>query len=84
MSWIFASLHVSFGFAIIGAIVGEFVGARYGHRASDQYRQGFLRCGPACIGDRHRHGGGAGGGIFDDTRRKPPGTLAAQPLHEMQ
>lgn len=30
MSWIFASLHISFGFAIIGAIVGEFVGARYG------------------------------------------------------
>jgi NitT/TauT family transport system permease protein len=30
MSWIFASLHVSFSFAIIGAIVGEFVGARYG------------------------------------------------------
>jgi NitT/TauT family transport system permease protein len=25
MSWIFASLHVSFGFAIIGAIVGEFI-----------------------------------------------------------
>ena len=24
MSWIFASLHVSFGFAIVGAIVGEF------------------------------------------------------------
>jgi Binding-protein-dependent transport system inner membrane component len=30
MSWICASLHVSFGFAIVGAIVGEFVGARYG------------------------------------------------------
>jgi NitT/TauT family transport system permease protein len=30
MSWIFASLHVSFGFAITGAIVGEFVGARFG------------------------------------------------------
>lgn len=30
MSWIFASLHVPFGFAIIGAIVGEFVGARFG------------------------------------------------------
>ena len=30
MSWIFASLHVSFGFAIVGAIVGEFVGARPG------------------------------------------------------
>jgi NitT/TauT family transport system permease protein len=30
MSWIFASLHVSFGFAVVGAIVGEFVGSRYG------------------------------------------------------
>jgi len=30
MSWIFPSLHVSFGFAIVGAIVGEFVGSRYG------------------------------------------------------
>jgi NitT/TauT family transport system permease protein len=30
MSWIFASLHVSFGFAIVGAIVGEFVGSRNG------------------------------------------------------
>jgi NitT/TauT family transport system permease protein len=30
VSWIFASLHVSFGFAIVGAIVGEFVGSRFG------------------------------------------------------
>ena len=30
MSWIFASLHVSFGFAIVAAIVGEFVGSRHG------------------------------------------------------
>ena len=30
MSWIFASLHVSFGFAIVGAVVGELLGARYG------------------------------------------------------
>lgn len=30
MSWIFASLHVSFSFAIIGAIVGEFVGSLAG------------------------------------------------------
>jgi NitT/TauT family transport system permease protein len=30
MSWIFASLHVSFSFAIVGAIVGEFIGANYG------------------------------------------------------
>jgi NitT/TauT family transport system permease protein len=30
LSWIFASLHVSFGFAIVGAVVGELLGARYG------------------------------------------------------
>jgi NitT/TauT family transport system permease protein len=30
MSWIFASLHVSFGFAMVGAVVGELLGARYG------------------------------------------------------
>jgi len=30
MSWIFASLHISFSFAIVGAIVGEFIGSRYG------------------------------------------------------
>lgn len=30
MTWIIASLHVSLGFAIIGAIVGEFLGAQHG------------------------------------------------------
>jgi NitT/TauT family transport system permease protein len=30
LSWSLASLHVSFGFALIGAIVGEFLGAREG------------------------------------------------------
>ena len=30
MSWIFASLHVSFGFAIVGAVVGELLGSRHG------------------------------------------------------
>jgi NitT/TauT family transport system permease protein len=30
MSWILASLHVSFGFALVGAVVGEFLGARHG------------------------------------------------------
>ncbi|GAA0411424.1 ABC transporter permease [Streptomyces luteireticuli] len=29
-SWIFTSLHVSFGFALIGAIVGEYIGASQG------------------------------------------------------
>ena len=30
MSWILASLHVSFGFALVGAVVGEFLGAKHG------------------------------------------------------
>ena len=30
LTWIIASLHVAFGFAIIGAIVGEFLGAEKG------------------------------------------------------
>src|SRR6266568_4590381 len=30
MTWIIASLHISFGFAIVGAIVGEYLGAQYG------------------------------------------------------
>lgn len=30
MSWIFSSLHVSVGFAIIGAVVGEYLGANRG------------------------------------------------------
>jgi NitT/TauT family transport system permease protein len=30
LTWIIASLHVAFGFAIIGAIVGEFLGAQEG------------------------------------------------------
>jgi NitT/TauT family transport system permease protein len=29
-TWILASLHVSFGFALIGAIVGEYMGAQHG------------------------------------------------------
>ncbi len=30
MTWIIASLHVAFGFALIGAIVGEILGAQHG------------------------------------------------------
>jgi NitT/TauT family transport system permease protein len=30
LGWILASLHVSFGFALVGAVVGEFLGARHG------------------------------------------------------
>jgi NitT/TauT family transport system permease protein len=30
LTWITASLHVSFGFALVGAVVGEFLGSRQG------------------------------------------------------
>ena len=30
MSWILASLHISFSFALVGAVVGEFLGSRHG------------------------------------------------------
>ncbi len=30
MTWIIASLHIAFGFAIIGAVVGELLGAQHG------------------------------------------------------
>ena len=30
MRWILASLHVSFGFALVGAVVGEFLGSKQG------------------------------------------------------
>jgi NitT/TauT family transport system permease protein len=30
LTWIFASLHTSFSFALVGAVVGEFVGAIQG------------------------------------------------------
>jgi NitT/TauT family transport system permease protein len=39
-SWIFTSLHVSFGFALIGAIVGEFIGAQNGLGVLIKYAQG--------------------------------------------
>ena len=42
-TWIIASLHVSFGFALIGAIVGEFLGAQQGSRPADPQRAGQLR-----------------------------------------
>ncbi|GAA0336956.1 ABC transporter permease [Streptomyces blastmyceticus] len=41
-SWIFTSLHVSFGFALIGAIVGEYIGAEKGIGLLVSVSQGAL------------------------------------------
>jgi NitT/TauT family transport system permease protein len=42
MTWIIASLHVAFGFAVIGAIVGEFLGAQQGLGLMISQAQGQL------------------------------------------
>jgi NitT/TauT family transport system permease protein len=42
LTWIIASLHVAFGFAIIGAIVGEFLGAQRGLGVVISSAQGTL------------------------------------------
>ena len=39
LSWILASLHVSFGFALVGAVVGEFL-FQAGHRPANLHRPG--------------------------------------------
>ena len=42
LTWIIASLHVAFGFAVIGAIVGEFLGAQQGLGVLITLAQGTL------------------------------------------
>ena len=84
MSWIFASLHVSFGFAIIGAIVGEFVGARYGIGLLINDRQGLLRRRRHVCRDRHRHGGGAAAEYLMTMVENRLAKWRPQPLHETQ
>ncbi|CAM5429533.1 hypothetical protein SANTM175S_01694 [Streptomyces antimycoticus] len=63
-SWIFTSLHVSFGFALIGAIVGEYIGATKGLgllvSAPTDSSTGGLPGASALTCRRHRAAPGAG------------------------
>jgi ABC-type nitrate/sulfonate/bicarbonate transport system permease component len=65
LSWMFSSLHTSVGFAVVGAVVGEYLGSAAGlglhHPAGRRRvrRRGCVRrhvraCG---VRDRDRHGG---------------------------
>ena len=40
LTWIIASLHTSFGFALVGAVVGEYLGATQGLGLMIQTAQG--------------------------------------------
>jgi NitT/TauT family transport system permease protein len=42
MTWIIASLHTAFGFAIVGAVVGEVLGAQHGVGLVIRTAQGSL------------------------------------------
>ena len=71
-TWIIASLHVAFGFALIGAIVGEFIGGTAGLGVLIS-RAGHLRR-QRRVGRHGHHGrGGPGCGVADH----PPGAATA-------
>jgi NitT/TauT family transport system permease protein len=58
-SWIIASLHVAFGFALIGAIVGEFLGSQEG--LGEPHQAGSRKPEP----ERHLGGHAHHGGVAD-------------------
>ena len=43
LSWMFSSLHTSVGFAVVGAVVGEYLGSGGGARLSDPAGRGRVR-----------------------------------------
>ena len=43
LSWMFSSLHTSVGFAVVGAVVGEYLGSAAGPRLSDPAGRGRVR-----------------------------------------
>jgi len=43
LSWMFSSLHTSVGFAVVGAVVGEYLGSAAGARLPDPAGRRHLR-----------------------------------------
>ncbi len=77
LSWILASLHVSFGFALVGAIVGEFLGAREGMGLLIATAQGLVRLQRRVRRDDRDRRGGAGRRVDPDHDREPAADLAS-------
>ena len=77
LSWILASLHVSFGFALVGAIVGEFLGAREGMGLLIATAPGLVRFQRRVRGDDRDRGGGANRRMAADHDRGPSADLAS-------
>ena len=76
-SWILASLHSAFGFALIGAVVGEYSRRRQGPRPADHPRPGHLRLGRHLRRNDHHHGDRAAGRVAAHPARTPPAALAS-------
>ena len=81
LTWIIASLHVAFGFAVIGAIVGEFLGAQHGPRRDHRRRAEQLRRRRHLRRDGHHRRHRAGRRVADQPARAAAAGLAAAGRH---
>ena len=77
LTWIIASLHVAFGMAIIGAIVGEFLGAQKGLGLVIASSQNNFNPERRVRRDLHHRGPGADRGSPDRPAGTAPAVLAA-------
>ena len=77
LTWIIASLHVAFGMAIIGAIVGEFLGAQKGLGLVIANSQNNFNPERRVRRDVHHRGPGADRGRPDRPAGTAPAVLAA-------
>jgi len=78
LSWMFSSLHTSVGFAVVGAVVGEYLGSAAGLGYLIQHAEGVFDvagvfAGMIVLGDvRGRKS------IAGDQSREPPAGLASE------
>ena len=80
MTWIIASLHVALGLAIIGAIVGEFLGAQHGLGLVIATAQNTFDANGVFRGDAgHRRAGGQRRGRHGRGGETPARLAAARP-----
>ena len=73
LSWMFSSLHTSVGFAVVGAVVGEYLGSAAGLGYLIQQAEGTFRCRRRI----RRHVRAVGVRDFDRYRRDPGRAPAA-------
>ena len=75
LTWIIASMHTSFGFAIVGAVVGEYLGSAHGLGNMIAVAQGHVQPERDLRGDVHPHD--------RCTRRRVPDHASREPAHQL-